>query len=679
MTAILQTRIAAPSSHPQQLDFTPEQHQQIHAATARMLRGVVADQQATVALAEETASRLVSGTFVSLKRGKHLRGCCGGLLERPAPLRETLSDAVTRTALEDVRFPPVSPTELPYLDLEVWLLFNPQPIHVRGEERAAVVITGGKHGLIVRSGQSRGLLLPGVALEHDWDARTFLEQVCLKAGVHPSRWKDDDTVLSTFEGASIRGPVLNGEEAGATPAPFLSREQVAAYAAFSRNNLAAMLIGAATPYTFAGAPDGNVSGLVLTVAHLGDPEPLQMGHIPFPLRPSVALQGMLFQLTRQAAQALAARGLSDADAATLSVGITVLYNPAMHGSAAEPDLRGVDGCRRAILVVERSRSGLILDSGRTAAETLAEAAARVEVSDPGMTSVFSLEVDTTEERLVLSTMPRPVAGPAVRPPAVAGTFYERDPAVLARMVDEMLGSTRGAEVWPAAMVPHAGLRFSGRIAAAVLRRLAIPRTILVLGPKHTTLGMEWAVAPHEQWSLPGATIASDPELAQELARAIPGLALDAAAHQQEHAIEVELPLLARLAPHSRVVGIAIGHAGMDGCRRFADGLAEVLGRREERPLLLISSDMNHFASDAENRRLDELALAALDRLDPVELYQTVRRHHITMCGMLPAVIVLETLRRLGGLKTAERVGYATTADVTGDPSRVVGYAGMLFA
>src|SRR5262245_57973945 len=301
MTAIAQTRIAAPSPHPQQLDFTQEQHQHIHAAAARLLRGIVADQRGSVALADETAVQLVSGTFISLKRGKHLRGCCGGLLDRPAPLRETLTDAVARTALEDVRFPPVSPTELPYLEMEVWLLFNPQPIHARGEERVAAVITGGKHGLIVRSGQSRGLLLPGVALEHDWDARTFLEQVCIKAGVHPSRWKDDDTGLMTFEGASVRGPVVDGEEAAALP-PFLAREQVAAYAGFCRDNLAAMLVGAAARYSFAGAPDGNVSGLVLTVARQGDPEPLQISHIS--MRPSVALQGTLFQLTQLAARTL---------------------------------------------------------------------------------------------------------------------------------------------------------------------------------------------------------------------------------------------------------------------------------------------------------------------------------------------------------------------------------------
>ena len=88
--------------------------------------------------------------------------------------------------------------------------------------------------------------------------------------------------------------------------------------------------------------------------------------------------------------------------------------------------------------------------------------------------------------------------------------------------------------------------------------------------------------------------------------------------------------------------------------------------------------MNHYATDAENRRLDAIALEALDRLDPAGVYETVTDNQISMCGILPAVMVLETLRRLGRLTKSERVGYATSADVSGDTSRVVGYAGMMF-
>ena len=152
---------------------------------------------------------------------------------------------------------------------------------------------------------------------------------------------------------------------------------------------------------------------------------------------------------------------------------------------------------------------------------------------------------------------------------------------------------------------------------------------------------------------------------------------DAAAHEQEHGIEVQLPLLARVAPRARVAAIAIGRADLGQCRQIAAGLAAVVRSMPRPPLLVISSDMNHFADDATTRRLDALARAAMQRLDPAHLFDVVTSNGISMCGLLPAVIVMEALRQLGGLTAFEPVGYSTSADVTGDPSRVVGYAGAL--
>jgi AmmeMemoRadiSam system protein B len=89
--------------------------------------------------------------------------------------------------------------------------------------------------------------------------------------------------------------------------------------------------------------------------------------------------------------------------------------------------------------------------------------------------------------------------------------------------------------------------------------------------------------------------------------------------------------------------------------------------------------MNHFANDQDTRRLDETALRAMERLDPAHLLETVTGYDISMCGVIPAVIVMETLRQLGGLTAMDRVGYATSADVNGDTGRVVGYAGVLLS
>ena len=279
--------------------------------------------------------------------------------------------------------------------------------------------------------------------------------------------------------------------------------------------------------------------------------------------------------------------------------------------------------------------------------------------------------------------PRPVASrsePEVRPPAVAGGFYPGDPREVQRMVDKLFAAAApaAAEPWPGAMVPHAGWIYSGRLAAAVFRRVAIPERAIILCPRHRPHGAAWAVAPHRRWLFPGGELASDPELAARLAAGVTGLELDAAAHREEHAIEVQLPLLARLAPQVRVVGIAVGDSPLPELLRFGVANAVVLRDMPQRPLLVVSSDMNHFADDAETRRLDRLALDAIATLDPARVYETVRRNRISMCGMAPCVIVMETLRRLGCLNRCESVGYATSAEASGATDRVVGYAGLLF-
>ncbi len=661
---------SSPPSHPASLNLTPAQEQAVLRAVTTMLRETVCG-AAVTPLPSEIAALPVSGTFVSLKRKKHLRGCCGGLQPKPTTLGAVIPDAVHRTVFDDPRFPPVSPAELPYLDVEVWLLFNPQQVEAKGAARPKSVVTGGKHGVIIRWQDQRGLLLPGVAEEHGWDSETFLDHVCLKAGMHPSRWSEDETQLLTFEGNAIRGPV--GGDVQEDAYRFLSPEQIAAYTRFCRENLAALLWGGTPRYSAPGLPDGTVSGLVLSIDPGTGEAPRQASRID--LSRGMALQASLFQLTQAFAPALSQSGVADGDLARLS--LTILYDPVMHGGMEGPDLRGIDPARRALLLLERGRSSLVFNTQQKADDSLQNAAQRLAVRDPQATAIFSLAADTAETRVEHTVIPQPNLGVAVRPPAMAGKFYPGDPNALRALVDELLGPEQQTKSWPAAMVPHAGLRYSGAVAGSVLRRLKIPKTVIVIGPKHTPYGVDWAVSPSQEWSIPGARIASDPELAERLVKAIPGLELDALAHQQEHGIEVELPFLARLAPQARVVGIALGQASFAECQQFAEGLAKVVRVLTEPPLLLVSSDMNHFASDAATRRLDELALECMDRKDAQGLFDTCRKKHVTMCGMIPAVIVMETLKRLGKLNRVERVAYATTADTTGDLSRVVGYAGVV--
>ena len=623
------------------------------------------------------ALQTIMGAFVSLKRRGRLRGCCG-VFGVPTTLGDAISQAARRTATEDVRLPPVSPGELPYLHLEVWLLDGPKPVTSRGANRVSDVIVG-RHGLVIRRGNASGLLLPGVAVENRFDAEAFLEQVCLKANLPPTAWKEEDTALATFEGRAIAGPFdpRIAAEATATSSTFLNAAQVVQLADHCRENILALVQGTMPSCFSQGCADGTVQGMSVRVRLSDDPEIPRFSRLS--LRPGLPLQSTLYNLAEVAARTVGSHGIGSQQLAGLRVDLTVLWDPAMHGTVMEPDFDGLDATRRALLVLEGTRSAWAYNPQQSASDLLAVATREAQIKNPDTALVLSLATESTESSVMVAEVPRPQAGSKIRAPAVAGSFYPGEAQTLWKLVEDLLGEAgRQPDPWPAVLVPHAGLNFSGRIAAAVFRHVEIPDVVIILGPKHTRAGVEWAVAPHDAWALPGATVASDPALASQLAAAIPDLTLDALAHEREHSIEVQLPLLARLAPSVRVVGITLGAATLDRCLQFASGLAEVLRRRAEKPLLVISSDLNHYASDVENRRLDAIALAALERLDPAEVYDTIAQHKISMCGLLPAVIVLETLRQLGTLRTSQRVAYATSAEVSGDATRVVGYAGMLF-
>jgi AmmeMemoRadiSam system protein A len=141
----------------------------------RLTGGRFAPRPLTARLAEPR------GVFVTLYRGDVLRGCIGYPFAAE-PLYRAVSQAAAGAALEDPRFPPVSTKELPEVRVSLSVLSALAPI-------APSEIEIGRHGLMVSQGSARGLLLPQVAVEHDWTSETFLENACMKAGLPPDAWK----------------------------------------------------------------------------------------------------------------------------------------------------------------------------------------------------------------------------------------------------------------------------------------------------------------------------------------------------------------------------------------------------------------------------------------------------------------------------------------------------------
>jgi AmmeMemoRadiSam system protein B len=165
-------------------------------------------------------------------------------------------------------------------------------------------------------------------------------------------------------------------------------------------------------------------------------------------------------------------------------------------------------------------------------------------------------------------------------------------------------------------------------------------------------------------------------LADAIKAACPLLEEDALAHAQEHSLEVEVPFLQHRNPGVRIVPIAFALRSLAEIEEAGEGVAAAVAGWPEPVLLVASSDMTHYEPDASARRKDDLAIERVLALDARGLLETTARHDISMCGVIPAAVLLVAARRLGATR-GELVAYATSGEVSGDYDQVVGYAGLV--
>ncbi|HTR45002.1 MAG TPA: AmmeMemoRadiSam system protein B [Thermodesulfovibrionales bacterium] len=263
-----------------------------------------------------------------------------------------------------------------------------------------------------------------------------------------------------------------------------------------------------------------------------------------------------------------------------------------------------------------------------------------------------------------------------RRPAVAGQFYHGTQAKLDHQVRQYVTKDLPREKALAILSPHAGLVYSGRVAGAVYSRIAIPETFLLLGPNHTGLGARLALMTSGEWEIPTGVVDIDEELAGRLLAGIPSLEGDAQAHLFEHSIEVQLPFITFFSKETKIVPLALMSATLEECAALGEGIARSIRESSSHIVIAATSDMSHYVSDAVARKQDRMAIDRIVDLDPEGLYRTVEKERITMCGYLPATVMLFASRALGA-QEARIIQYATSAEVSGDYDHVVGYAGIV--
>jgi MEMO1 family protein len=263
----------------------------------------------------------------------------------------------------------------------------------------------------------------------------------------------------------------------------------------------------------------------------------------------------------------------------------------------------------------------------------------------------------------------------IREPAVAGSFYPRDPRDVAAQLDRLIPAVE-ARPARAVVVPHAGWKYSGAVAGETYAQVAVPRLAVLLGPNHTGRGVPGSVWSDGAWRYPGGAVPVASDLARAVLDACRDLQADEDAHRQEHALEVQVPFLHRRRPDLAVVPITLGWINPDFCRAVGEAIGRVVAGWPDPVLVVDSTDFNHYEPQDVARRKDGLAIEAILALDAPGLWRTVKANQISMCGIAPTQALLYAAPALG-VRAARLVRHATSGDVSGDLTRVVGYAGLI--
>jgi len=285
-----------------------------------------------------------------------------------------------------------------------------------------------------------------------------------------------------------------------------------------------------------------------------------------------------------------------------------------------------------------------------------------------------------------------VTAVATRKPAYAGTFYPAAPAELRSLVADLFFETRHKTLpvdrLEGVLVPHAGLAYSGRIAALGWSLIgeAAPDSVVILGTDHGGRTDGVAVWDGDAWVGPFGSVGSDHALAERILDLGLPFVADEAAHLDEHSIEVQLPLMAATCPGSRAVMLSVGLRSVRAARAAGGLLGQLLrtmGEHDHLPIVVASSDFAHYPPDVVARDVDRRMLEHLLRLDAEGLWNEevvvrgLRGVACGMCGIAPAAMMLGVLQQLGAEGTL--LGHATSADVPPhDAARTVGYAAVAF-
>jgi AmmeMemoRadiSam system protein B len=263
----------------------------------------------------------------------------------------------------------------------------------------------------------------------------------------------------------------------------------------------------------------------------------------------------------------------------------------------------------------------------------------------------------------------------VRPSPIAGAWYEGNPKSLASRVDEYLAAAKIPSIdgkVVAVIAPHAGHQYSGTVAAhafTALRGLT-PRLVVILSPFHDFSNYPLLTTKHQAYSTPLGNIEVDQSALAELQAGL-AIPITPIEHDREHSLEIELPFLQRVFTHEfKLLPVMVRLQDAETARSLGEALGHILQKKDA--ILVASTDLSHFHDADTAHLLDAEMLRQFESFDPDSIFEAEELGRGSACGYAAVASVLWASRELGANKV-KVLKYATSGDVTGDNSSVVGY------
>ena len=275
----------------------------------------------------------------------------------------------------------------------------------------------------------------------------------------------------------------------------------------------------------------------------------------------------------------------------------------------------------------------------------------------------------------------------VRKPAVAGSFYPSKKDELLQAIEHCFMHSYGPGKKPPAsngkkiigmVCPHAGYMYSGPVAAHSYYEASSQKTDLVVmaGPNHYGIGSGIATMKEGSWETPLGSVDVNSSAAEKVVKLSGIVDFDDAAHSKDHCLEVQLPMLQYIYKHKfEIVPIILWMQDKETAVDVGKAMAEIA--RNENVLLIASSDFTHYEPNEQAHKKDGELIKAILELDVNKYYTVLERLNVTACGY-GAIASIMTAAKILGAKKGELLKYATSGDVAGNKSSVVGYGSILF-